>query len=45
MNKMPKIMDGKKLAEEVRAQLAEEIKRLKIKPKLAVIMAGNNPAS
>ena len=43
------IIDGKKIAAEIRCELAEEIKRLKsekgITPGLAVILVGDNPAS
>lgn len=40
-----KIIDGKKLAEEIKAGLKAEIKKLKQKPGLAIILVGNNPAS
>jgi len=40
-----KIIDGKKIAEEIRASLKKEIAKLKQKPGLAVILVGNNPAS
>ncbi|MBO7741477.1 MAG: bifunctional methylenetetrahydrofolate dehydrogenase/methenyltetrahydrofolate cyclohydrolase FolD [Victivallales bacterium] len=43
------IIDGKKIAAEIRTELAEEIKRLKsekgITPGLAVILVGEDPAS
>ena len=43
------IIDGKKIAETIRAELAEEIKSLKeqhnITPGLAVVLVGENPAS
>lgn len=40
-----KIIDGKKTAQEIRSELKREIQNLKIKPKLRVILVGNNPAS
>jgi len=40
-----KIIDGKKMAQELREQLAEKIKKLDKKPHLAVILVGNNDAS
>lgn len=40
-----KIIDGKKTAQEIRAELKREIQNLKIKPELRVILIGNNPAS
>jgi len=43
------ILDGKKIAAEIRAELREEIEALKAQgkrvPKLAVVLVGNNPAS
>ncbi len=39
------IMDGKKLAEKVTGNIKSEIKKYNIRPKLAVIMAGDNPSS
>ncbi len=39
------IIDGKKLASEIKARLKEEIKSFKQKPGLAIILLGNNPAS
>ena len=45
---MAKIIDGKELAKKIRENLrveCEELKEKGIKPKLAVIMVGNNPAS
>ena len=46
--KTAKIIDGTKIASEMRAELAEEIKALakrKIVPGLAVVLVGDNPAS
>lgn len=40
-----KIIDGKKTAQKIRAELKLEIQNLKIKPELRVILVGNNPAS
>ena len=40
-----KIIDGKKIAQEIRSELKREIQNLKIKPELRVILVGNNPAS
>lgn len=40
-----KLIDGKKLAEQTRENLKQKISALSIKPELAVIMVGNNPAS
>lgn len=45
---MAEIIDGKKLGEEIRAELKpriEELKRRGITPGLATILVGNNPAS
>jgi methylenetetrahydrofolate dehydrogenase (NADP+)/methenyltetrahydrofolate cyclohydrolase len=46
---MAKILDGKKLSEEIKNELVEEVIRFEkengIKPGLAVIMVGENPAS
>ena len=43
------ILDGKKIAAEIRAELREEIEALKAEgkrvPQLAVVLVGNNPAS
>ncbi len=44
-NKMEAIIDGKKVAEKCRIDLAARIKKLDKKPGLAVIMVGNDPAS
>lgn len=44
-----KLLDGKKIAADIRAELREEVEALKAQgkrvPKLAVVMVGNNPAS
>ena len=44
-----KILDGKKIAADIRAELREEVETLKAQgkrvPKLAVVIVGNNPAS
>lgn len=49
METKAKIIDGKALAAEIRAQIAEDAKLLEretgVKPGLAVILAGDNPAS
>ncbi len=42
---MTTIIDGKKVAEKCRIELAARIKKLDKKPGLAVIMVGNDPAS
>lgn len=39
------IIDGKKIAAKIQEQLKEEIKKYERKPKLAVILVGDNPAS
>lgn len=39
------ILDGRKIAEEITADLKEKIGQLTKKPKLSVILVGNNPAS
>ncbi|MBI2143464.1 bifunctional 5,10-methylene-tetrahydrofolate dehydrogenase/5,10-methylene-tetrahydrofolate cyclohydrolase, partial [Candidatus Woesearchaeota archaeon] len=39
------IIDGKSLAEKIRARIKAEVARLKTKPGLAAIMVGDNPAS
>ncbi|MFH0927868.1 MAG: bifunctional 5,10-methylenetetrahydrofolate dehydrogenase/5,10-methenyltetrahydrofolate cyclohydrolase [bacterium] len=39
------ILDGKKLAEEIRRDVKVEIERLGISPGLAVVLAGDDPAS
>jgi len=40
-----KIIDGKKIADRILADLKKEIKKKKLKPSLAVILVGDNPAS
>jgi len=40
-----KIIDGKKIAQEIREQIKEKVSKLRNKPGLAVILVGNNPAS
>ncbi|MBQ4084660.1 MAG: bifunctional methylenetetrahydrofolate dehydrogenase/methenyltetrahydrofolate cyclohydrolase FolD [Alphaproteobacteria bacterium] len=40
-----KILDGKKIAAQVRAEIAEEIKKSGITPRLAVVLVGDHPAS
>jgi len=45
---MAKIIDGKKIAEEIRAEVGVEVKKLakkKIQPGLAVVLVGEDPAS
>ena len=42
---MTTILDGKKLSEKILADLKEKTSKLAKKPKLAVILVGNNPAS
>ncbi len=42
---MGEIIDGKKMAKQIREEIAEEVKSLPEKPGLAVIQAGDNPAS
>lgn len=39
------IINGKEIASEIRKELKEEIREKKLKPGLAIIMVGNNPAS
>lgn len=39
------IMDGKALAEKVKAQIREKVSKLRRQPGLAVILVGDNPAS
>lgn len=41
----PKILDGKKTSSEIISEIKNEIQRTGIKPGLALIIAGNNPAS
>ena len=40
-----KIIDGKKLASDIRHKLKEQVARLPRAPKLAVVLVGDNPAS
>ena len=40
-----KIIDGKKLAEKIREEIKEKLKKLKLKPGLAFVLVGDNPAS
>ena len=40
-----KVIDGKALAEELRAELKEKIEKAERKPGLAVVIVGNDPAS
>lgn len=42
---MEKIIDGKKLAENIQAEISKEIFQTGIHPSLAVILIGNDPAS
>ena len=42
---MATIIKGKELAQKIRLELKEEVAKLKVKPKLAVIMVGNDKAS
>ncbi|MBP1532349.1 MAG: bifunctional 5,10-methylenetetrahydrofolate dehydrogenase/5,10-methenyltetrahydrofolate cyclohydrolase [Alphaproteobacteria bacterium] len=42
---MTKIIDGKKIASEIREKLCEAISRFDSKPKLAIILVGNDEAS
>lgn len=39
------LLDGKKLAETIKAELAAEVKKLGMKPHLAAVLVGDNPAS
>lgn len=43
------ILDGKKIAAEIRAEVREQVETLKVQgkraPKLAIVLVGNNPAS
>lgn len=43
--KTASLIDGKAIATECRAEIAEETKKMKRKPELAVIIVGENPAS
>ena len=42
---MDKIIDGQKLAEKIRQEIKQEIYAKKLKPSLAVILVGDDPAS
>lgn len=42
---MPIILDGKTLAKKILSEIETDIKKLNIKPKLAVILVGDDPAS
>jgi methylenetetrahydrofolate dehydrogenase (NADP+)/methenyltetrahydrofolate cyclohydrolase len=45
---MAKIIDGKKIADEIKTELIAEVNELaekNIVPKLALLLVGNNPAS
>jgi len=42
---MDKIIDGQKLAEKIRQEIKREIYAKKLKPSLAVILVGDDPAS
>jgi methylenetetrahydrofolate dehydrogenase (NADP+)/methenyltetrahydrofolate cyclohydrolase len=42
---MPQLLDGKKIRDEILAELKPRIARLPRPPGLAVVLAGNNPAS
>ena len=42
---MAEILDGKKVSEQILQNIKKEVSILTIKPKLAVILVGNNPAS
>jgi len=42
---MAKIIDGKKIAEDIYKELKEEVSNLKEKPGLAVVLVGDDPAS
>lgn len=44
-NMIGQTIDGKATAESLRAEIATEVKKLKIKPGLAVVLVGENPAS
>ena len=39
------LIDGRELAKEIRENLAEKVKTFKTKPKLAVILCGDDEAS
>jgi methylenetetrahydrofolate dehydrogenase (NADP+)/methenyltetrahydrofolate cyclohydrolase len=40
-----KVFDGKKLAEKIKFTVKQEIQKKELKPKLSLILAGNDPAS
>ncbi len=40
-----KLIDGKKLSAQIKAQLKQEVTKLSFQPGLAIILVGNNPAS
>ena len=42
---MHKILDGRKIAQKIKNQLKRKIAKMEIKPALAVVYAGNDPAS
>ena len=42
---MRKIIDGKRISNEMKEELKEEVSKMKKKPKLVVISVGNDPAS
>ena len=42
---MGKIIDGKKLAAQVKRQIKEKVTKMAVKPGLAVVLVGNDPAS
>lgn len=42
---MPKIIDGKKLAREIRTRLKDEVAQLSSTPGLAIVLVGDDPAS
>jgi methylenetetrahydrofolate dehydrogenase (NADP+)/methenyltetrahydrofolate cyclohydrolase len=39
------IIDGKKIARQIREQIKEEVKKMKVRPGIAVVLIGENPAS
>lgn len=42
---MNQLIDGKQIAEKIKSEIKNDVKILREKPKLAVILAGKNPAS
>ena len=42
---MTTIIDGKEIARGIREKLQKDISKLKVKPGLAVVLVGENPAS